>query len=88
VSLLLCRNVLMYFTAETQARILERFAFALQDRGLLVLGRAEMLLTYNELFAPVDLPNRVFRHGRPPAGTPHVRLRARQRWRGRRSAAR
>jgi hypothetical protein len=67
VSLLLCRNVLMYFTAETQARILERFAFALQDRGLLVLGRAEMLLTYNELFAPVDLPNRVFRTaGRPP----------------------
>jgi two-component system CheB/CheR fusion protein len=56
----------MYFTAETQARILERFAFALQDRGLLVLGRAEMLLTYSELFAPVDLPNRVFRTvGRP-----------------------
>jgi two-component system CheB/CheR fusion protein len=66
VSLLVCRNVLMYFTAETQARILERFAFALQERGLLVLGRAEMLLTYSELFTPADLPNRIFRTvGRP-----------------------
>ena len=68
VSLLVCRNVLMYFTAETQARILERFAFALQERGLMLLGRAEMLLTYNELFTPADLPNRIFRAGGRPAG--------------------
>ncbi|MCW2776908.1 MAG: cheR [Frankiales bacterium] len=61
VSLLVCRNVLMYFTAETQSRILERFAFALLDSGLLVLGRAEMLLTHTDLFAPVDLANRIFR---------------------------
>jgi two-component system CheB/CheR fusion protein len=68
VSLLVCRNVLMYFTAETQARILERFAFALQERGLLVLGRAEMLLTYSELFTPADLPNRIFRTAGKPTG--------------------
>ena len=68
VSLLVCRNVLMYFTAESQARILERFAFALQERGLLLLGRAEMLLTYSELFAPADLPNRIFRIAGRPAG--------------------
>jgi two-component system, chemotaxis family, CheB/CheR fusion protein len=66
VSLLLCRNALMYFTAETQARILERFAFALRDGGLLVLGRAEMLLTHTDLYAAVDLPHRVFRGTRRP----------------------
>lgn len=67
VQLLVCRNVLMYFTAETQARILERFAFALDKHGLLVLGRAEMLLTHSGLFSAVDLPHRVFRSNRRAA---------------------
>ena len=35
----------MYFNAETQARILARFHFALADDGVLFLGKAEMLLT-------------------------------------------
>src|SRR4051812_47169227 len=61
IDLLLCRNTLMYFTAETQARILGRFHFALQDDGLLFLGRSEMLLTRSELFRPQDLKRRVFR---------------------------
>ena len=34
IDLLLCRNTLMYFNAETQARILGRFHFALQLRRL------------------------------------------------------
>ena len=35
----------MYFNAETQARILDRFHFALDDGGVLFLGKAETLLT-------------------------------------------
>jgi two-component system CheB/CheR fusion protein len=66
VSLLVCRNVLMYFTTETQARILERFAFALHEQGVLVLGKAEMLLTHNELFGALDLSQRIFRSTRRP----------------------
>ncbi len=61
VALLVCRNVLMYFTAETQRRVLERFSFALHDAGVLMLGRAEMLLTHSDLFTPVDLTHRIFR---------------------------
>ncbi len=64
VLLLACRNVLMYFTPETQTRVLERFSFALHKEGLLLLGRAEMLLTQSHLFTPVDLPHRVFRSRR------------------------
>jgi two-component system CheB/CheR fusion protein len=60
VGLLTCRNALMYFNHETQARVLSRFAFALQDEGVLLLGKAEMLVTHGELFTPVDLQNRVF----------------------------
>ncbi|MCW2616077.1 MAG: chemotaxis protein CheR [Frankiales bacterium] len=71
VSLLVCRNVLMYFTAETQTRILERFSFALHEGGLLLLGKAEMLLTHSDLFTPVDLPHRIFR-GAPRRGRPRL----------------
>src|SRR5690242_5109134 len=60
VDVLVCRNTLMYFTAETQARILTRFHFALAPAGILLLGKAEMLLSHGALFAPVDLRRRVF----------------------------
>jgi len=60
VDLLLCRNTLMYFNAEVQARILARFHFALQEGGFLCLGKAEMLLTQSNLFSAVDLRRRIF----------------------------
>ena len=62
LDLLVCRNTLMYFNAETQARILQRFHFALNGdgRGYLFLGRAEMLLGHASLFTPVNLKCRVF----------------------------
>jgi two-component system CheB/CheR fusion protein len=60
LDLLICRNTLMYFTAESQGRILARFHYALNEDGYLFLGRAEMLLTHGALFTPVDLKQRVF----------------------------
>jgi two-component system CheB/CheR fusion protein len=61
IDLLLCRNTLMYFTAETQARVLARFHFALTPAGVLFLGKAEMLLSHGALFLPIDLRRRTFR---------------------------
>jgi two-component system, chemotaxis family, CheB/CheR fusion protein len=61
VDLLMCRNTLMYFNTEAQSRILARFHFALGHGGVLFLGKAEMLLTRSQLFAPLDLRQRVFR---------------------------
>ncbi|WP_435011389.1 CheR family methyltransferase [Tundrisphaera lichenicola] len=60
VDLLTCRNTLMYFNSETQARILDRFHYALSDRGFLMLGKVETLMTYNSSFIPVDLKRRIF----------------------------
>src|SRR5262245_46323535 len=60
VNLLVCRNTLMYFTRETQAKVLSRFHFALRNGGFLFMGRAELLLTHGELFTPVELKWRVF----------------------------
>jgi two-component system CheB/CheR fusion protein len=71
LDLLVCRNVLMYFNSEAQARILARLHFALNDSGFLFLGRAEMLLTHANLFNPTDLKHRVF------AKSPRVNLRDR-----------
>ncbi|HTU83032.1 MAG TPA: CheR family methyltransferase [Candidatus Acidoferrales bacterium] len=41
IDLVLCRNVLIYFTKELQTRALHLFAFALRNGGSLVLGKAE-----------------------------------------------
>jgi two-component system CheB/CheR fusion protein len=64
LDLLICRNTLMYFNAETQTRILTRFHFALNGdghaSGYLFLGRAEMLLAHSNLFSPAELKYRVF----------------------------
>jgi two-component system, chemotaxis family, CheB/CheR fusion protein len=61
IDLLVCRNTLMYFNAETQAKVLSRLHFALAPRGLLFLGRAEMLQSHPRIFDPFDLKRRVFR---------------------------
>jgi len=65
VDLLICRNILMYFNAETQSKVLARLHFAVNDGGYVFLGKAEMLLTYGDLFSPVDLRERIFtRHSK------------------------
>jgi two-component system CheB/CheR fusion protein len=60
VDLLICRNCLMYFNTEAQARILSRFHFALVPRGVLFLGKAETLLAQSAKFEPVDVKRRLF----------------------------
>lgn len=60
LNLLVCRNTLMYLNVEAQARILDRFYFALQDGGYLFLGKAEMLFSHARLFIPLELKHRIF----------------------------
>jgi two-component system, chemotaxis family, CheB/CheR fusion protein len=60
VNLLTCRNCMMYFNAETQARILSRFQFALLPGAVLFLGRAETLLSRAATFAALDIKRRIF----------------------------
>jgi two-component system CheB/CheR fusion protein len=71
-----CRNTLMYFNAETQARALARFHFALNGEGTgtgyLFLGRAEMMLSQGALFTPVELKFRVFEKVPQPAARQRV----------------
>ncbi|GAA3834065.1 MULTISPECIES: CheR family methyltransferase [Amycolatopsis] len=61
IDLLVCRNTLMYFTADTQTNILRKLHFALVPRGVLFMGKAEMLLSHSRIFEPVNLRYRIFR---------------------------
>lgn len=74
VDMLICRNTLMYFNAETQAKILARFQFALNDHGVLFLGRAETLMTHAGAFAPLDLKRRISTKLPVPGGSHRDRL--------------
>jgi len=60
IDLLTCRNALMYFNSETQAKIIARLHFALNAGGFLCMGKAEMLLNRSSSFIPVDLKKRIF----------------------------
>jgi two-component system CheB/CheR fusion protein len=61
LDLIICRNTLMYFNTELQNRILVRMNYALEEYGYLLLGRAELLVTFAHLFTPVAIKHRVFR---------------------------
>ncbi|MEZ5260821.1 MAG: protein-glutamate O-methyltransferase CheR [Acidimicrobiales bacterium] len=56
-----CRNLFIYLNADLQARVLRGFHFALRAGGALVLGTSEGLGEQEELFAPVDATNKIFR---------------------------
>ncbi len=60
--LIICRNVIIYFTRETQEKLFERFHELLLPGGFLVLGKVETLLGKSrERFAPVSSRGRIFR---------------------------
>jgi two-component system CheB/CheR fusion protein len=61
IDLVLCRNVLIYFTPELQRRALQLFAFSLRQGGRLVLGKSESTSPLPEYFAVEDARLKVFR---------------------------
>lgn len=61
-ALILCRNVLIYFSRSDQQRVLRRFAAALEPGGYLVLGQAETLIgEIRQRFDAVCPGERIFR---------------------------
>jgi two-component system CheB/CheR fusion protein len=61
IDLVLCRNVLMYFTRELQRRALQAFAFSLRNGGYLALGTAESISPAAENFTPVSPALKLYR---------------------------
>ncbi|MBR7834524.1 PAS domain S-box protein [Actinospica durhamensis] len=71
LDLLVCRNTLMYFNSEAQARIVDRFHFALREGGHLFLGKAEMLLSDGERFEVANMRQRIFRRRPGESAAPY-----------------
>jgi chemotaxis methyl-accepting protein methylase/PAS domain-containing protein len=55
-----CRNLLIYFAPDLQKKILPLFHYALNRDGILVLGSAETVGGFGELFAPLEKKARIF----------------------------
>jgi chemotaxis protein methyltransferase CheR len=53
LDMIFCRNVMIYFSAETQRTLVSRFSQLLKSDGLLICGHAEMLLHSEALFSSV-----------------------------------
>jgi len=75
INLLTCRNLLIYFTPNGQARALDLFRYALAPLGVLFVGSSE-LPRDNSLLETVDRGHRIFRR-RPgkATSTPLLHLR-------------
>ena len=66
LSLLSCRNLLIYFGAEAQQRLLPLFHYTLRRRGVLVLGCSETIGSFTSMFEVVDKKWRIYRRKEVP----------------------
>jgi len=61
LDILTCRNLLIYFGAQLQKKLLPLFYYALNRNGLLLIGSAETIGNFGHLFAPLNNKARIFR---------------------------
>jgi two-component system CheB/CheR fusion protein len=61
LDLLLCRNLLIYFNAALQRRLMPLFHYSLKPGGVLVLGSAETVGRAQALFSPISPKSRIYR---------------------------
>jgi len=66
LDVLSCRNVLIYMDAELQRKVIPAFHYSLKEGGLLMLGAAEALSSFADLFEPVEKANKIFRRKHGP----------------------
>jgi len=60
LDLISCRNLLIYFDAELQDRVVQTFHYALRPGGMLFLGSSEGLSRSTKLFTTLDKKHRIF----------------------------
>ena len=61
MSLVSCRNLLIYMNPNLQAQVIPIFHYALAPGGFLVLGGAESVIQHTDMFDTVDKGARIFR---------------------------
>jgi two-component system CheB/CheR fusion protein len=71
MDLISCRNLLIYFTADTQKQVLQIFHYALRQGGYLLLGKSESVEQNSDLFHPLSQINRLYQR---QEGTSHLAM--------------
>ena len=75
MSLVSCRNLLIYMDIELQAAVIPTFHYALQPGGVLLLGSAETVARHDALFTPLEKKHRIFLRREGP--TPMLKMASR-----------
>lgn len=61
LDILSCRNLLIYLATEMQKKLIPLFHYSLTPGGILLLGNAETVGTFTDLFAPLNNKLRIFK---------------------------
>ena len=61
LDILSCRNLLIYLTPEVQKKLIPLFYYSLNPAGLLLLGSAETVGGFTDLFGALGAKSRIFR---------------------------
>ncbi len=61
LDLLTCRNLLIYFDAELQKKLIPLFHYALIQHGILLLGNSETISNFGSLFSTIQFDSRLYR---------------------------
>ena len=72
MSLVSCRNLLIYMDTDLQNRVIPVFHYSLIPGGILLLGSSESVVQHPDLFETVDKKARIFR--RLPGRSPELQL--------------
>ncbi len=72
LDILSCRNLLIYFSADLQKKLLPLLHYALNPHGLLLLGSAESIGNFGYLFTPLKAKVRLYRRIDNPLPKPEV----------------
>ena len=72
IDLISCRNLLIYFDAELQKKVLPTLHYALNPGGYLVLGLSEGSSSFRDLFEAVDSKQKIFSKKHTLRSTPII----------------
>jgi two-component system CheB/CheR fusion protein len=61
LDLISCRNLLIYFGADAQEKVIPIFHYSLKPGGYLFLGTSENVSQFGEMFTPLEKKHRIFR---------------------------
>lgn len=68
LDLVSCRNMLIYFNRSVQERVMKIFHYALEENGLLFLGKSEVAEMDTPIYSAVSQTDRLYKKLEPPAG--------------------